>query len=81
MQSSVLLEQLDRPTTTMDGRSADSGDVVAAGELFVHGSPTPVYAIRRRRPKRSSITRALAMKLWWYFGTRFWPCAEPDDEW
>jgi hypothetical protein len=81
MQSSVLPEQLNRPTTTMDGRSGELGDVVVVGELYVHGSPAPVYAILRRRPKRSSITRALAMKLWWYFGREFWPCAEPDDEW
>jgi hypothetical protein len=81
MPSSVLPEQLNRPTTAMDGRSGDSSDVVVVGELYVHGSPTPVYAIRRREPKPSSITRALAMKIWRCFGRRFWPCAEPDDEW
>jgi hypothetical protein len=42
MQSSVLPEHLNRPTTTMDGRSGDSSDVVVVGELYFHGSPTPV---------------------------------------
>jgi hypothetical protein len=82
MQSSVLPEKLNGPTSAKDDRSAinSSNDFVAVGELHVYGTPVPVYAVRRRKRIRS-FTRAVLMKIWWSFARRFWPCAEPDDEW
>ena len=82
MQSSVLPEKLSGPSTAKDTQSSinGSGDFVAVGELQVHGTAFPVYAIRRRKRKRF-LTRLVIMKIWWSFGRRFWPCAEPDGEW
>jgi hypothetical protein len=78
MQSSVLPEKLNGPTSAKD--RSNLNDLVAVGELHVYGTAIPVYAVRRRKRKRS-FTRAVLMKIWWSFARRFWPCAEPDDEW
>jgi hypothetical protein len=51
----VLPEQLNRPTTAIDGRSGDSSDVVVVGELYVHGSPTPL--LRHQTPQPQSHVR------------------------
>ena len=56
-------------------------DLVFVGELRLNDSSAPVYAIRINRQRRDSIARAVAMRIWWYFGSRLWPCAEPDNEW
>ena len=82
MQSSVLPEKLSGPPAANDTQSGINGsnDLIAVGELQVHGTAVPVYAIPRRKRKRS-FTRSVIMKIWWSFGRRFWPCAEPDEEW
>lgn len=81
MQSSVLPEKLSGPPTVKDQSGfSGSDDFVAVGELQVNGTAVPVYAVRRRKRKRS-FTRSGIMKIWWSFGRRFWPCAEPDEEW
>ena len=82
MQSSVLPEKLSGPSTARDTRSGINGssNFIAVGELQVQGTAIPVYAVRRRK-RRRSLTRSLIMKIWWSFGRRFWPCAEPDEEW
>lgn len=86
MQSSVLpYATIPTPpkkaqSTQDNPQNLEDRGLIFVGELSLHNSAAPVYAIRANR-RRSSIARALAMRIWWYFGSRLWPCAEPDNEW
>jgi len=62
-------------------KEIEDRNLIVVGELRLNDSVAPVYAIRADRRQRDSIARAVAMRIWWYFGSRLWPCAEPDNEW
>jgi len=69
------------PPAASEVFAGNDGCLVLVGELRVHKSKAPVYAIRSDRSKHDSFLCLQAMRIWWLFGNRFWPCAEPDNEW
>ena len=79
----LTLDQVShaQPPAASEIFAGNDGRLVLVGELRVHKSKAPVYAIRTVRSKHDSLLRRQAMRVWWLFGSRFWPCAEPDNEW
>jgi hypothetical protein len=82
-ESPATLDQvsLAPPPAASEIFARNDGPLVLVGELRVHKSKVPVYAIRIDRSKHDSLLRRQAMRIWGLFGNRFWPCAGPDNEW
>ena len=77
----VLMGKVCESRPLDDNIAPDDRNLVFVGELRMRNSAAPVFAIRTQRGKRHSMARAVAMKMWWRFASRFWPCAEHDNEW
>ena len=77
------LDQLNvaPPSAASEIFTGNDGCLVLVGELRVHKLKAPAYAIRSDRSKHDSFLRQQVMRIWRLFGNRFWPCAEPDNEW
>jgi hypothetical protein len=59
----------------------DKERLTLVGQIRVHDSVSPVYAVRSDKTKGDSLLNRFLFRIWWIFGRRLWPCAEPDNRW